>query len=102
MVALMPSTGQAGTGAEEEPSGVTEQTTAEVTPSPTLEGTELSPMLVAPPVVGAVSLVEPLASQAEVAATAPSQEQPNIATVVSEGAAQSVPPRALAVTPEVG
>ena len=71
-VAPVPSVGQAGAGAEEAPSGVAEQTTTEVTPSPTLERTELSPVLVAPSVVGASPQVEASASQAEVATTAPS------------------------------
>ena len=91
-----------GTGVEEASSGVAEQMTAEVTPSPMLEGMEPPPMLVTPPVVSAASQVEPPASQAEVPVTAPSLEQPNIATTVSEGAAQSVPPAALAATPKVG
>ena len=57
-VAPVPSVGQAGAGAEEAPSGVIEQTTVEVNPSPTLERTELPPALVAPPMVGAAPQVE--------------------------------------------
>ena len=53
-VAPVPSVGQAGIRAEEAPSGVTEQTTAEVTPPPMLERTELPLVLVAPSVVGIV------------------------------------------------
>ena len=102
VVPPMPSMGQAGVGAKEAPSGVAEQMTAEVTPPPTLEGTETPPVLVAPPMVGTASQVEPPASQAEVAVTTPSQEQPDVATAMSEGAAQSVPPVAPAATPEVG
>ena len=64
MVAPMPSVGQAGAGAEEAPLGVAEQTTAEVTPPPTLERMELPPALVAPSVVGAAPQVEAPASQA--------------------------------------
>ena len=60
----MPSVGQAGAGAEEAPSGVTEQTTAEVTPPPTLVWTELSPVHVVPSVVGVTPQVKALASQA--------------------------------------
>ena len=48
--------------------------TAEVTPPPMLEGMEPPPVLVAPPVVGVASQVEPPVSQVEVAATAPSPE----------------------------
>ena len=101
-VAPMPSVGQAGTGTEEAPSGVAEQTMAEVTALPILERTGLPPALEVPSVVGVAPQVKAPASQAEVVVTAPSQEQPDAATVVSEGAAQSVPPMAQATEPEVG
>ena len=81
---------------------VTEQKTTEVTPPPTLERMELPPMLVAPSVVGMAPQVEAPASQAEVAMTVPSQEQPDAATVVSEGAAESTPSVAQAAAPEAG
>ena len=84
------------------PLGFDEQTTAVATTLPTLVRTGLPPALVAPSAVGAAPQVEAPASQAEVAATAPSQEQPDAATVVSEGAAQSAPPAAQASEPEVG
>ena len=74
VVTPAPSVGQVGAGAEEAPSGVAEQTTAKVTPPPTLEWMGLPPVLVAPSVVGAAPQVEALASQVEVATTAPSQE----------------------------
>ncbi|XP_066354909.1 uncharacterized protein [Miscanthus floridulus] len=102
VVAPTPLVGQAGTGAEEAPSGVAEQTTAEVTPPPMLERTRLPPTLVAPSMVGAVPQVKAPASEAEVTMTTPSQEQSNIATVVSEGVAQSTPPAAQAAEPEAG
>ena len=101
-MAPVPSVGQAGAGAEEAPSGVTEQTTAEVTPPPTLERMKVPLVLVVPPVVGVAPQVEAPALQAEVAVTAPSQEQPDASTVVSEGAVQSTPPAAQATKPEVG
>jgi len=52
--------------------------------------------------VDAALQVNPLASQVEVDVTAPSQEQPDTAMAVSEGAAQSVPSAALAAMPEAG
>ena len=61
-VAPMPSAGQVDAGADGAPSGVTKQTTAEVTPPPMLEQAELLPMLVAPSVVGVTPQVEALAS----------------------------------------
>jgi len=73
-VVLVPSVGQAGAEAKEAPSGVVEQTTADVTPPPMLEQMELSPVLVAPPMVGEAPQVEPPALQAEVTVTVPSQE----------------------------
>ena len=84
------------------PSRVAEQTTTEVTPLPTLERTGLPPALVVPSVVAAVPQVEAPASQAEVAVTAPSQEQPDVAMVMSEGVAQSVPSAAQATAPDAG
>ena len=48
-----------------------------------------------PPAEGPVSPVEG-------AVTAPSQEQPDAATVVSEGTVQSVPPVAQATAPDAG
>ena len=53
-VAPVPSAGQADAGAGGAPSGVVEQTTAEVTPLPTSEQMELPLVLVAPSVVGVV------------------------------------------------
>ena len=73
VVALVPSAGQGGAGAEEAPSRVAEQTTAKVNPPPTLERTELPPALVAPSMVGTAPQVEALASQAEVVMTVTSQ-----------------------------
>ena len=72
-VAPVPFVGQAGTRAEEAPSGVAEQTTAEVTLLPTLERTEPPLALVVPFVVGAGPQAKAPASQAEVAATVTSQ-----------------------------
>jgi len=74
VVAPTPSVGQPGLGAEEAPSVVAEQTTAEVTLPPTLERTNLAPVLVAPSVVGVAPQVKALASQAKVVMTMPSQE----------------------------
>ena len=68
--------------------------TAEVTTLPTLERTGPTCVLVAPSVVGAAPQVQAPASQAEVAVTAPSQQQSDAAMVVSKGAAQSAPPAA--------
>jgi len=51
-------------------------------------------VLVASSMVGVAPQAEGLASPVEVAMTAPSQEQPDAATVVSKGAVQSVPPKA--------
>ena len=73
MVAPVPSAGQADAGAGGAPSGVVEQTTAEVTPLPTSEQMELPLVLVAPSVVGASPQAKALASQAEVAMTMMSQ-----------------------------
>ena len=101
-MAPVPSVGQADTGADGAPLGVAEQTTAEVTPPPTLERTELSLALVAPSVVGAVSQAKAPVSQAEVAMTMTSQVQLDAAMVVSEGVALSMPPAAQAMAPEVG
>ena len=101
-VVLMPSVGQADAGAEEAPSGVIEHMTTEVIPPPMSEWMELPLALVAPSVVGAAPQAEAPASQAEVAATVTSQAQPDTATVVSEGAARSVPPAAQATVPEAG
>ena len=74
VVAPAPLAGQAGAGVEEAPSGVSEQMTVEVTPPPTLERTELLPMLVAPSMGGVALQVEAPVSRAEVATTAPCQE----------------------------
>ena len=65
----VPSTSQADAGADGAPLGVAEQIAAEVTPSPTLERTELPLALLAPSVVGAAPQAEAPASQVEVAAT---------------------------------
>ena len=102
MVTPTPSVGQAGAGVEETPSAFAEQTTAEVTPPPMLERMELPPALVAPSAVGVAPQVEAPASQAEVAATALGQEQPDTATVVFEGAAQSALPAAQATVLKAG
>ena len=59
-------------------------------------------MLVAPFVVGTTLQAEAPTSQAEVATTMTSLAQLDVATVVFEGAAQSVPPAAQAMAPEVG
>ena len=56
-----------------------------VTPPSSSERMEPPPVLVASSVVGAAPQAEGPASPVEVAATAPSQEQPDAATVVSEG-----------------
>ena len=98
----MPSMGQANAEVEEAPSGVAEQTAAEVIPPPMLERTELPLALVAPSVVGTTPQAEAPASQAEVAMTVTSQAQSYTAAVVPEEAARSVPPAALAMAPEVG
>ena len=72
-LALVPSVGQADTGANRAPLGVAEQTTAEVTPPPVSERKEPPLTLVAPSVVGAAPQVEAPASQAEVVVTVTSQ-----------------------------
>ena len=59
-------------------------------------------MLVAPSVVGVVPQAEGPALQLEVVTTAPSQEQPDTATVVFEGAAQSALPAAQATVLKAG
>ena len=51
-------------------------------------------MLVASSMAGMAPQAEGPASPVGVAASAPSQEQPDAATVVSERAAQSMPPEA--------
>ena len=98
----MPLVGQADAEVDGAPSGVTEQMPAKVTPPPTSEQTELSPALVVPSVVGVAPQAEGPASPVEVATTAPRQEQPDAVTVVSEGAAQSMPPMTQATTPDAG
>ncbi|XP_066373539.1 predicted GPI-anchored protein 58 [Miscanthus floridulus] len=68
----------------------------EVTPPSALERTKLPPMPVASSVAGVALQDEGPTSSVEVAATAPRQEQPDVATVVSEGAAESTLPEAQA------
>ena len=73
---------------------------AEVIPPPMLERMEPPLALVEPSLVGPALQVEAPASQAEVAATVTSQAPPDVAMVVSEGAAQFVLPAAQATAPE--
>ena len=80
----MPSVGQAGAGAKEAPSGVTEQTMAVETPPPMLEWMELPHVLVAPSIVGAAPQVKAPSSWVEMAMTVTSQAQLDAAVVVPE------------------
>ena len=100
MVAPVPSASQADVRAEEASSRVTEHMAVEVIPPPTSERTEPPLALVAPSMVGAAPQAEAPASQMEVAMTVTSQGQLDAATMVSEGAMQSVPPMAQATAPE--
>ena len=72
-VAPVPLAGQADTEADGAPSGVTEQTAAEVISTPMSERTELPLTLVAPSVVGMAPQAEALALPAKVAMTVTSQ-----------------------------
>ena len=65
-----------------------------VTPPSSSERMEPPPVLVASSLAGAAPQAEGPASPAKVVATAPNQEQPDAATLVSEGAVQSMPPEA--------
>ena len=72
-VAPVPSARQAGTGAKEASSKVAKHVAAEVILPPSSEQTEPSLALVAPSTMGAAPQAKAPASQAEVAATVPSQ-----------------------------
>ena len=71
-----------------------------VSTDPTAPAVVLSPLIVAEQaassVVGATQPAEGLVSPVQVVVTVPSQEQPDAAAVVSEGAVQSVSPEAQA------